>query len=471
MKKILIASFLFFSLGMLAQSLNYFDNLKIQLRKNITDSAKFQVLISLSEDYAKNNPDSAIFYAKAAVQFATKNKYKLPVWVAWNADNLMGVALESIGNYPDAQEYFFKQLHQSEVIKDSFGMFKSYMCLGDVNLKMYNYKDAAYNYKKSLSFYHGQKGGMWFGNLFPIIGNLASAYAQQNMLDSALYYANYGLHMTIILFGKSSAPYWGNIFGLINSKLGESSLAIEYFKSYLKLGKTHSYYSAEDEILCFYEMARHYERNNQIDSAIYYGRKAYDQSKKSVFRIDILNTSRLLSNLYKSRNQIDSAFKYQSIMLDTQENIFSREKISRIDLLKFNEQIRQKEIEQAKLYQEEMRIHRLQLTILAISIIAAIIVFLLLSRTIIASQRLIKFLGIIVLLISFEFIDQVLHPIIETFTDHTPSLMLLILVSIASLLVPLHFKLEKWTITKLIEKNNKIRLSAAKRIIAEIEGK
>ena len=140
-------------------------------------------------------------------------------------------------------------------------------------------------------------------------------------------------------------------------------------------------------------------------------------------------------------------------------------------MLKFNEQIRQKEIEFAKQHQEEMHVRRLQLTILAISIIAVIIVFLLLSRTIIASQKLIKFLGVVVLLITFEFIDQVLHPIIETFTNHTPSLMLLILVSIASLLVPLHFKLEKWAIAKLIEKNNKIRLVAAKKTIQELDGK
>lgn len=468
MKNKLVFVIIILPLSILAQSLNYFDSLKLQLRKNINDSVRFQVIRSLSEGYAQNNPDSAIRYAQAAVQFVTRNNDKLPVWAAWNASNLMGMALQSIGNYPDAEEYFLKQLKQSEVIKDSFGIFKAYMCLGNINLEEENNKDAVSNYKKAISLYHGQKYSFWMVQFFPTIGNLARAYEKQNMLDSALYYAQYGLHMSIDFGGKKSIPYWGNILGTIYSKLGQSSLALEYFRTYLRITNI---LSIQDQILGFYEIGKHFERNNQIDSAIYYGRKAFSFSKNSVFRIYILKSSRLLSQLFKSKNQIDSAFKYQSIMLKTQEFMFSRDKISRMNMLKFNEQIRQKEIELAKQHQEEVRVRRLQLTILAISIIVFIIVFLLLSRTIIASQRLIKFLGIVVLLISFEFIDQVLHPIIETFTNYTPSLMLLILVSIASLLVPLHYKLEKLAIAKLIENNNKIRLAAAKKTIKELDGK
>jgi hypothetical protein len=49
--------------------------------------------------------------------------------------------------------------------------------------------------------------------------------------------------------------------------------------------------------------------------------------------------------------------------------------------------------------------------------------------------------------------------------------MLLALVSIASLLVPLHHKLEKWTTVKLVEKNKAIRLANAKKTIEKLEDK
>ncbi len=49
--------------------------------------------------------------------------------------------------------------------------------------------------------------------------------------------------------------------------------------------------------------------------------------------------------------------------------------------------------------------------------------------------------------------------------------MLLALVCIAALLVPLHHKIEKWAVTKLVEKNKKIRLVNAKKTIEELENK
>ena len=49
--------------------------------------------------------------------------------------------------------------------------------------------------------------------------------------------------------------------------------------------------------------------------------------------------------------------------------------------------------------------------------------------------------------------------------------MLLIMVCIASLLVPAHHRLEKWVTQALVEKNKKIRLAAAKKTIARLEGK
>jgi hypothetical protein len=48
--------------------------------------------------------------------------------------------------------------------------------------------------------------------------------------------------------------------------------------------------------------------------------------------------------------------------------------------------------------------------------------------------------------------------------------MLLILIGIGALLVPLHHKLEKWITKIMVEKNKKIRLAAAKKTIATLEG-
>ena len=83
----------------------------------------------------------------------------------------------------------------------------------------------------------------------------------------------------------------------------------------------------------------------------------------------------------------------------------------------------------------------------------------------------IEFLGVVALLIVFEFINLLLHPFLEGITHHSPVLMLLALVCIAALLAPLHHKTENWATHKLVEKNKLMRLAAAKKTIEQLAKK
>jgi hypothetical protein len=58
-------------------------------------------------------------------------------------------------------------------------------------------------------------------------------------------------------------------------------------------------------------------------------------------------------------------------------------------------------------------------------------------------------MGLASLLMLFEFISLLIHPFIEKITHHDAVLMYLILLLIASLLVPLHHKLEGWVKDKI----------------------
>jgi hypothetical protein len=70
----------------------------------------------------------------------------------------------------------------------------------------------------------------------------------------------------------------------------------------------------------------------------------------------------------------------------------------------------------------------------------------------------------------FEFLNLLLHPFLDKVTNHQPVLMLAAMVCIAALLIPLHHKLEHWITHKMVEKNKRIRLAAAKKTIATFEG-
>jgi hypothetical protein len=140
-------------------------------------------------------------------------------------------------------------------------------------------------------------------------------------------------------------------------------------------------------------------------------------------------------------------------------------------LMTFENEARQQKLTQEKVKLEEQRKQNIQYALIALGIIVIITLYLSLSRSIITNTKLIKFFGVIALLIVFEFLNLLLHPFLERVTNHSPLLMLLALVCIAALLVPLHHKLEKWATTKLVEKNKAIRLAAAKKTIEQLENK
>ena len=133
------------------------------------------------------------------------------------------------------------------------------------------------------------------------------------------------------------------------------------------------------------------------------------------------------------------------------------------------EKERQKELAEKREQENEEHKNNLQYAAIALGLVSFVILFLLFSHTIIANQKLIHSLGVVALLIVFEFLNLLLHPYLGELTHHSPILMLITMVCIAAILVPLHHKIEHWTVHKLVEKNKKIRLAAAKKTIEQLE--
>jgi len=176
-----------------------------------------------------------------------------------------------------------------------------------------------------------------------------------------------------------------------------------------------------------------------------------------------------LTTIYDNNRQADSAFYYSRLESAMKDSLFSQNNLNKIQALAFDERLRIMEEDDRLADEAQRRRQNIQYALIAFGIIIFIILFLLLSRSFITNTRLIGFLGVIALLIVFEFLNLLLHPFLERVTDHSPVLMLLALVCIAALLVPLHHRVEKWAIHKLVEKNKQVRLEAAKRTIEKLE--
>ena len=210
-------------------------------------------------------------------------------------------------------------------------------------------------------------------------------------------------------------------------------------------------------------------RNGKYDEAKQIALEDLAVAKKASINEGISTVAEVLRKIYTHTAEKDSIIYYAQLQIDYKDSVSNQKKQSEFQNLTFGQQLREID-EQSKAKQATAeRNQNIQFALIAFGIISFIIIFLLLSRSIITNTKIIEFLGVIALLIVFEFLNLLLHPFLERVTHHSPVLMLLALVCIAALLVPLHHRIEKWATAKLVEKNKKIRLASAKKTIEVLE--
>ena len=125
------------------------------------------------------------------------------------------------------------------------------------------------------------------------------------------------------------------------------------------------------------------------------------------------------------------------------DDIYSKEKIRASESMTINEKLRQDELLEAEHRHKKERQQQLQLLLIGLAIPTLFLITVLLSR-IKLPARIISFLGIISLLILFEYLTLLLHPYVSEITHHTPIYEMLIFVSFAAVLIPTHHRLEHW---------------------------
>jgi hypothetical protein len=305
-------------------------------------------------------------------------------------------------------------------------------------------------------------------NLFTILDyeSLGAIYLATNKIDSALIFTQRAYELSM---STGLKYYLCDIYeqlGSIQSKLNNEPLSLSYIN--LSLQEATAIGSSKYKSKAYHAIAVYYMNAARKDSAILYAKKSIAAVQNTSFSNMSILPAKMLLDVYTGNN-VDSAFKYSELFRVANDSLYNFKKIQEAQLMTFEEDARQKQSEFEHLKSEEERVQNIQFVLIGLGILVLLTLYLLLSRSVITNTRMIEFLGAIALLIVFEFLNLLLHPFLERVTHHSPVLMLLALVVIASLLVPLHHRVEKWATHKLVEKNKAIRLAAAKKTIAKLE--
>lgn len=434
------------------------DSLLAVLNNKIPDTARIMALVALSSQYFGSKPDTSAQLANEALLLSRKIGFRKGEARSIYAT---GSVHFMIGNYPTALLLYLESLKIDEQINDLSGKGKGIGGIGLIYATQGNYREAINYYHEALQIMEQLHD---VPNLCIISGNTANAYFNLKMYDSASIYAQQNYILALQL---KDDHLIGLSLGIQSSiSLGRSQyvLALDYLRpSVYYLERSHIWSGLSGS---YFEMASVFSKMKLVDSALFYGRKAVFIAQQHGFPTQEQEAAELLSQVYRTVSA-DSAFHYADIAKAAKDSIFSQQKQQQIQALNFGERLRQNE--KAMLAAQEAEHHKrnIQYAGIALFVLTLLIAFLVLGHTVVAGPQLIRFLGVISLLIVFEFINLLLHPWLETITHHSPILMLVSLVMLAALIVPMHHRLEHWIINRLVEKNHRIRLALGQKLVAE----
>jgi hypothetical protein len=447
---------------------NNSDNAKAALAGNTSPIERFSETIKYLESvdtYSGNNIDSAICIDLLQIAQELKNDSLLAISYNW----IGYYFYQSKGDNTTALEYYFKALPLAEKFNDKRRISSLYFDIALIYHLVRNIDDFFRFTKKGGQNLPDNTSSKYDYMLVQYQRNTGIAYMEKNQLDSALFYAQAALQTSQRLKLPRFQLQALHLLAAVNSKLTENDLADVYFKRALILSDS---VKSEMRKIEFYQRYIPFLfENNRMMEARVQAEKLWTLSRKTQNLNFNLIATGYKKELFDKLNNIDSAYYYSKLESQLREQIFNQNNLNAIQALTFKEQLRSMEEAAKKSAEEEQRKQDIQYALIAIGIIILLTLYLLLSRSFITNTKLIEFFGVIALLIVFEFLNLLLHPFLARITHHSPFLMLLALVSIAALLVPLHHKVEKWAIEKLVEKNKQIRLAAAKKTIQQLDKK
>ena len=431
---------LLFVSGVFAQK-NKADSLAKLLSSEKTDSNKVRLLWQIAGAIDIYQPDTALLLSQQALYLSREIKYQEGQSKSLGA---LANTFVKIGNYPRAIELYLEKLKLEEQRNTPRNLATVLISLGVVNVLQEEYNKALEYYAQADSVIkeHAVKDMTYF-----ILLNLGDVYNRLDLSDSAYRYFSQSLSLAEELNDD-------DLIGTSMTGLGHSYLKMgNYERAEFNYQKAidHLNVANDDEILCEATLgiANLYQQIKKQDSAKLYGSLSLAIAKRCGFLSHQLEAAKFLTNHYRERKNVDSAFTYVNQMLLINDSVNSKSRIRESQILSTNEQLRQLEIKENKKIAATERFKQLQLLFIGIFIPGFFLFTLSLSRVRI-NTRVIKILGVLSLIIFFEYLTLLLHPYIGEFTHHTPVYEMLIYVTIAAILIPVHHRIEHWLVEKLV---------------------
>ena len=438
------------------------DSLKNRLEQERYDTAKVYWLYKISDQYFEATVhDTAMIYAKQAHRLAVDINYE-----KGQARSLtrVGNVLEATADFPAALKTYLEALELGESGGDLVGVGATYNNIARVYTEQKtanNFNDAILYYRKAKEIFE-QLGDN--AKLSTALMNIGDNFEKMGRLDSAWYYQNQAYQMSLLSDDVNQIGITLVNLGYIDLKNKKLDSAFHKFRSGIYcLTEASDWESLPD---AWNSLSECFRMVGAVDSAVFYAKKSLVMAETGFNKQAQLDAVDQLASLYGAKKTFDSAYKYRTLAAEIRSEIYNTEKAADIQRTSTREQNRQRDLEEQRVVAAKKRKDNLQIILISGFIITFFIVLIILSQKKI-NPRAIEILGVLGLLLVFEFITIFIHPFIGDLTHHTPIYMLAILVLIASVLGPLHHSLTKWLKKKLVRRTTVASETNSSATIAE----
>ena len=427
------------------------DSLKRLLEQPQEDSNRVTLLWKLAEQYRYFKPDTTIELAQKAQLLATRIKYTEGESRSYA---IMATGQYLIGNYTASLNNYMQKLKIEEKRNSGRNYASALSNIGVIYILLSDYEKAlSYLYKADSTI--RAVGGVAKKDLeFGILTNLGETFYKMKNTDSAKHYFSTALALGV-KNGNGFQQGVGSLgLGNVYAADDEDSIAMVNYRTAIPFFKD----GTNNDMLCETALgfANVFQKTAKPDSALRYATLAFVIARKDGFLSRELDAANFISRFYKANNKLDSAFVYMEQAVMLQDSLKGQSKTREAMIISTNEQMRQTEIAEQKLREKQSRLQQLQ--ILAICIFIPIFFILTVGVSKIKINKgVVRFMGVVSLLLFFEFLILLLHPLIGELVHHNKILELLVLVFIGAGLVPLHHKLERIVIDKLTKDKEEIK--------------